>query len=141
MENIMLATPFNPETDFAPLPFDRKICDLALELKQAGLRWKPHVGCFVWDHQELINTPSPFPHHIYFILNLNRFINIFKDADGIISQLVWIPTWHQARQLAHQLGVPEESVCAIWSTDFLSPGQELAQLYHLILSALKKTTR
>ena len=50
----MKSTPFNPETDLPPIPFDELLCKSAASLKAAGLPWKPHVGCFVWDRDEHI---------------------------------------------------------------------------------------
>jgi hypothetical protein len=40
---------FNSETDLPPMPFDERICRLAQDIKDLGLVWMPHVGCFVWD--------------------------------------------------------------------------------------------
>ncbi|MDB4441824.1 hypothetical protein N9219_00220 [bacterium] len=37
---------FNPESDFAPIPFEERICLKALEMKKNNLVWRPHVGCF-----------------------------------------------------------------------------------------------
>jgi hypothetical protein len=134
----MQSTPFDPNADWAPLPFNLQILGLALEMKTAGLKWRPHVGCFVWDHLQKIEVPSPFPNQVYFILNLNRFLNIFKDMGNIISELVWVPTWHQARLIVQDLGLPESGIRAIWSTGPVAPGDELAQLYRTIVSALNQ---
>ncbi len=99
----MHSTPFNVETDLAPIPFDPRICEMAAELKSAGLPWKPHVGCFVWDRDEYINVPSPFPERIYFILNLGRFTELLGSIDDITNKLIWIPTWYQARELINRM--------------------------------------
>jgi hypothetical protein len=64
----MLHLRFNPQRDLAPLPFDDRICQQALQMKAAGLHWQPHVGCFVWDPENFIKPESPFPNRIYFIL-------------------------------------------------------------------------
>ena len=61
METTMKPIPFDPATDMAPIPFDQNHLELARQLKQAGLEWKPHVGCFVWDHEKHIEADSPFP--------------------------------------------------------------------------------
>ena len=66
----MRPTPFNPESDLPPIPFDRETCQLAAALKQSGLPWQPHVGCFVWDPERYIQPASPFPRNIYFILSI-----------------------------------------------------------------------
>jgi len=36
------------------MPFDEGICQKALEMKNSGLAWRPHVGCFVWDRDEIL---------------------------------------------------------------------------------------
>jgi len=128
---------FNPENDFAPMPFDERICLKALEMKKNHLVWRPHVGCFVWDPEEIIKPASPFPGRIYFILSLARFIEIFDTMDQIAAKLVWLPTWHQARLLCSQLGVPESAVSNLWQgDDTLATGEELHGLYHLMWDAL-----
>jgi len=81
----MITQRFNPEKDLAPMPFDERICLHALEMKNSGLAWRPHVGCFVWDRDELIKPVSPFPGRIYFILNLARFIDIFDTIDSELT--------------------------------------------------------
>ena len=92
----MKPTPFNPETDLAPIPFTEKHCQAASKLKKAGLLWKPHVGCFVWDPEGYIKVDSPFPERIYFILNLGHFLRLFEATKKMVEKLVWLPTWHQA---------------------------------------------
>ena len=72
----MVPVRFNPEEDFAPLPFDKITCHMAADLKTLGLDWKPHVGCFVWDPEAFINVESPFPGNVYFILSLLDQISV-----------------------------------------------------------------
>ena len=130
---------FNPEKDLAPMPFDDDICQRALEMKESGLTWQPHVGCFVWDPDELITPASPFPGRIYFILSLQRFIEIFDSSEQIAAKLVWLPTWHQARLLCRQLGISDQAIDAQGNADHdLSPGEDLLHVYGLIAEALKK---
>jgi hypothetical protein len=88
------------------------------------------LGCFVWDPDELIKAESPFPHRIYFILNLPRFIDIFGSIEAIAEKLIWPPTWHRARLSCRQLGVPDSAVANIWqSRTPPSAGDELRQIY------------
>jgi len=87
----------------APIPMDDRLFSLALELKEAGLAWQPQVGCFVWDHRGVIAHPSPFPKQVYFILSMKRFVAIFGDAEQMKRDLVWLPTWFQARQILDRL--------------------------------------
>ena len=122
---------FNPAADLAPTPFDAELCELARVLKQAGLPWRPHVGCFVWDPDRHIKPASPFPDNIYFILSLPRFIDIFGSPEAIQAKLIWLPTWHQARLLCQRYGVEPAPLPL---SD--APIEELKMLYRLIRDAV-----
>ena len=135
----MKPIPFDPQKDLAPMAFDKHTCQSALKIKNLGINWQPHVGCFVWDPDNYIGVDSPFPHHIYFILSLPRFISIFGSREAIVGKLVWLPTWHQARLLCRQLKIPDDAVVNIWqSQTSLSSGEELHKIYELIIDALRK---
>jgi hypothetical protein len=134
----MKPIPFDSQKDLAPIGFDTQACNLANELKQLRMPWQPHVGCFVWDPDEHIKAESPFPHRIYFIVSLPRFIDIFGSIEAIAEKLVWLPTWHQARLLCQQLGMPDSAVVNIWQSQTPpSAGDELQQIYALLIAALK----
>ena len=134
----MKPTPFNPETDLPPIPFDLRHCQSAAQLKDRGLPWTPHVGCFVWDPDEIIEVTSPFPGRIYFILNLGHFLRIFGSLEEISRKLVWLPTYHQARLLCDQVGVDQEEASAVLaSAEDNHAGDELLVLYTLILAKLE----
>lgn len=129
---------FDPEKDLAPMPFDERICRRALEMKNHGLAWRPHVGCFVWDPDEVIKPDSPFPGRIYFILSLPRFVEIFDTIDQIVEKLVWLPTWHQARLVCQRLGITDDMMGGERQRDHaLPPGEELLHIYGQIIEALK----
>lgn len=135
----MKPIPFNPRKDLAPVVFDTKICRLAAEIKRLGIPWQPHVGCFVWDPDEHIKAESPFPHRTYFILSLPRFVDLFGSIEAIAEKLVWLPTWHQARLLCQQLGVPDQIVATIWQRQTPpTAGEELVQIYKLLIGTLKE---
>jgi len=129
----MQPVPFNPDSDLPPIPFDNDVCRLAEQLKRTGLPWVPHVGCFVWDPEHVITPASPFPNHIYFILSLPRFVEIFGSLTAIQEKLVWLPTWHQARLLCLRHGLDPQ---AIQKTS--NPAEELQSLYRLLREALTK---
>ena len=130
---------FDDSRDLAPMPFNDRICRQALELKRLGLNWHPHVGCFVWDVDNAIQVDSPFPGNIYFILSLPRFIEIFGSIENIVNKLVWLPTWHQARILCKQFGIPDEDIAGcLQSSGGLSAADELEQLYDRIATALRQ---
>ena len=133
----MKATPFDPATDLAPTPFEERHCLLAWRLKESGLGWNPHVGCFVWDRAGVIRVPSPFPGQIYFILNLGRFLEIFETLEKMKEKLVWLPTWHQARLVADRMGIDSQGICGLWSSGSIkTPEDELYALYELLLNRL-----
>ena len=133
----MKSTPFDPALDLAPTPFEERHCLLALQLKEAGLRWRPHAGCFVWDREGVIQVPSPFPRQVYFILNLGRFLDIFNTIESLTEKLVWLPTWHQARLLAGLMDIDGREIYGIWSSGRIeTPGDELYLLYEILLTRL-----
>ncbi len=136
----MKPTPFDPAKDLPPIPFDERHCRLAAALKEDGLFQRPHVGCFVWDRDGHIAVPSPFPGRIYFILNLGHFEQLLGGRENIATQLIWLPTWHQARLLAEQFGVSEDEMAEVFSTEKRLPaGEDLLPLDEYLLRALKKT--
>ena len=138
-DSMMQPTPFSPANNHAPIPFSRQICLLAEKLKEAGLSWQPHVGCFVWDPSGHIAVPSPFPERIYFILNLNHFIRIFGSVEHIVQKLVWLPTWQQARLILKNFSADATEVLKAFETlKVLDEDEDLAVLYSLILKTLKK---
>jgi hypothetical protein len=135
-------TPFNPETDLPPIPFDERHCRIAAALKDAGLPWRPHVGCFVWDRDEVIEASSPFPGRIYLILNLGHFLRIFDSVENITKRLVWLPTWHQARLLCDQLGVDQKDISKFWQCfGEIKAGDELIGIYEILLKRLQEKAR
>lgn len=137
----MKPTPFAVSLDLPPLPFTLRHCQAAARLKDAGLPWQPHVGCFVWDRDEHIAVPSPFPQRLYFILNLGHFVQLLGSREEIAVKLIWLPTWHQARLLAQTLGIPPQAVAALWQQgQEMAPGEELLALYDLLLAALAART-
>ena len=133
----MRPTPFAAGTDLEPIPFSPEHSALAKALKEKGLEWKPHVGCFVWDEKGHIQVSSPFPNRIYFILNLGHFLRIFETIENMKEKLVWLPTWHQAKIICENLNISKteinDSLCASGSAG--SEG-DTAALYRLILEKL-----
>jgi hypothetical protein len=134
----MKPIPFNPENDMPPIPFNEDHLHLAHKMKKSGLHWKPHLGCFVWDVENLIEAESPFPLRVYFILSLPRFISIFGSLENVAEKLVWLPTWHQARLIADRLGVDNSKIADLWHPESLhTPGEELYGIYRLIIEKLR----
>lgn len=135
----MRPIPVDASKDLAPIPFDERLLAAALEMKTLGLAWHPHVGCFVWDVARCIQPDSPFPSHVYFVLSLPRFIDIFGSLEAMQERLVWVPTWHQARLLSRRVGVTDEAVAsACLAPKGLQPGEEENAIYRLLIEALKR---
>ena len=133
----MKPTPFDPDTDLAPILFSSELCKIAEQLKQNDLTWHPHVGCFIWDKNKHIKVTSPFPNRIYFILNLGHFLKIFQTLKKIKENLIWLPTWHQARQICKQLHIyPGVIQKRLFSEEHSK--DDLVVLYTIILEELKK---
>jgi hypothetical protein len=127
----MKSKPFDSITDLSPIPFSDDICYAAKSLKEKGLNWQPHVGCFVWDENGNISVPSPFPNRIYFILNLGHFLKILESIKNIQDKLVWIPTFHQAQQICQQLDISPEHVKGIVGDQKVSEDMFI-ELYKII---------
>ena len=133
----MKPTPFVEGTDLEPIPFTAKHCALAKGMKEKGLDWHPHVGCFAWDETGHIDVPSPFPNRIYFILNLGHFLRIFETIENMKAKLVWLPTWHQAKTICKNLNINETEINAsICSPEAARSGDDTSALYKLILEKL-----
>lgn len=133
----MKPTPFVEGKDLEPIPFSLAHCALAKELKKKGLDWHPHVGCFVWDEEGHIEVPSPFPHRIYFILNLGHFLRIFETVENMKDKLVWLPTWHQAKIICKNLDIGQtEMNASLCSPEAAGSGDDTSALYRLILEKL-----
>jgi hypothetical protein len=131
----MKSTPFDPKSDYPPIPFDLKVCEAAKRMKDSGLEWTPHVGCFIWDEKNLIAVPSPFPNNVYFILNLNHFLKIFNNIEIVKEKLVWLPTEYQAFLVAAKLGVQQKVIKQL--SDISDPLQRLLVLYNIIIQHLQ----
>ena len=138
----MKPTPFNLETDLPPIPFEDRHCRMAASLKDEGLDWSPHVGCFVWDRDHHIPVPSPFPRNIYFILNLGHFLKLLGSIEAVRKKLIWLPTWHQARILCGRLGISDEEVLeTLGPGGAAAVGEDLFAVYSRILEALRAGKR
>jgi hypothetical protein len=129
----MQATPFNASQDLEPIPFSRELCLLAQKMKEAGLSFRPHVGCFVWDRENRIPAPSPFPHDIYFILNVNHFTRIFGDTEEMSRSLIWLPTFTQCLQLTERLPVNSDAI----RKSLTRADGDLVTLYRVFLEELR----
>ncbi|MBT8359169.1 MAG: hypothetical protein HKO79_13410 [Desulfobacterales bacterium] len=136
---MMKPVKFDIKKDLAPIPFDDNVCQLALKMKESGLVWHPHVGCFAWDPNSVITSESPFPNRVYFVLSLPRFVDILGSVGEISEKLVWLPTWHQARLLCQAMDITDDQEALPGSDLRCLPGEDITRIYRRIIDRLEAT--
>ena len=120
------------------MPFSADDIALARQLRDAGLRWTPAVGHYVYDEAGLIEVPSPFQERVYFILDLKHFLRRAGTIAQLQQAMFWLPQWHQARELARSHGVADQAIAEIVSRPrTLADHTELTSLLEVVLAALR----
>jgi hypothetical protein len=72
-------------------------------------------------------------------LNLGHFLRLLGSIEDVVQKLVWLPTWHQARQIGAKLGIEDKELSDIFSGSAVpGPGQDLLALYGKILENLRR---
>lgn len=124
----------------ASMKFTSTEIELARRLKQLGLAWTPAVGHYVWDEAGLIDCPSPFHDHVYFILDLKHFLRRSGTIERLQRDLCWLPTWEQARDLLRDAGFSDaEFSHRLAGSGALENGSERVFLYELLAGQLTVT--
>ena len=90
--------------------FSRAEIDLARQLDQLGLPWMPGVGLYIWDGQRRIRPSSPFQPGVYFLWEVDCFVEYFGSAEALRESVVWLPTWEQCRRCLAEQGVTDQQV-------------------------------
>lgn len=116
-----------------PIPMEGTVVAAAERLKRLNLPWTPRAGCFVHDPDAAISAPSPFPHRIYFILSMPRFLRIFHTEEAMRRQLVWLPTWHQSVEQCRRWGIDP-----FRNTREADGTAELLRIYALLADHLRR---
>jgi hypothetical protein len=117
--------------------FSTALIDRAKTLRSLGLAWDPKPGHYVWDENALIEKPSPFQEGVYFILDLKHFLRRSGTLEAIKESLVWLPTWHDARDILQTLGILDADVARRRvSEKAIESRDELTVLYDLIAKQL-----
>jgi len=80
-------------------------------------------------------APSPFPHDVYFILNMNRFLLIFGTVEEMQRSLVWLPTWTQCMRLLQDCPATTAEEKRAAQTKIETTLEELYRILLLRLSA------
>jgi len=70
-------------------------------------------------------------------LNLGHFLRLLGSIEDVVQKLVWLPTWHQARQIGEKLGIGDKELAGLFTrAEAETPGDELLAVYDLILKRL-----
>ena len=120
------------------MAFTDEQISIATQLKQLGMPWQPRVGNYVYDAHRICPKGSPFQDRVYFLLNFDCFMQHVGGVERFTENMVWLPTWDEARDIVRELGIPNENVAAVASEGILRD-EELTSLYRLILETLRKS--
>ena len=111
--------------------------ELAKLLKKAGVDWQPKPGQFVLDDDQVFHHKSPFQSHIFFILDLNHFLRYTGSIESMKNRLVWLPTWHDAREHLRKLGITDTMIAIyLHEKKAIESGTELEWLLRLWLEKI-----
>jgi hypothetical protein len=117
--------------------FSQEEIEMARELRRLGLKWEPSVGHYVYDENRCCQKGSPFQDRLYFILNYELFMNRIGGVERFKEVMLWLPTWHDARELLRILGVSDEEVAVrLQGCKALENRNELLVLYEMIAESL-----
>lgn len=115
--------------------FTEEQITIAKRLKEFEIPWTPQVGHYVYDANQICPKSSPFQERVYFLLNFDCFMQHVGGLERFRKNMVWLPTWHEAREILRNLGIPDSEV-AQHSAKAILNGEELTCLYKLIVEAL-----
>ena len=120
------------------MAFTDEQISIATQLKQLGMPWQPGVGNYVYDANRICPKGSPFQDRVYFLLNFDCFMQHVGGAERFAENMVWLPTWNEARDIVRELGIPDKDVAVVAAEGILRD-EELTSLYRLILETLCKS--
>lgn len=123
------------------MKFTKEEIETARQLKQAGLPWQPSVGHYVWDEADIIKCESPFHDMVFYILDLKHFLRRADTIENLQRDLCWLPTWFDARQILHELGVPAAAILErMQQCSAIENNSERLVLYQIIKEKLPAKT-
>jgi hypothetical protein len=112
---------------------------MARELRRLRLPWEPKAGHYVFDETGFCSRGSPFQHGVYFILNYDYFMNQVGGVERFKEIMLWLPTWHDARNILQSFGVSDQEVAAeLRERRGIEYERELLVLYELIAEELTR---
>jgi len=119
--------------------FSERMIELAREFRTGGVPWEPGPGQYVLDCYDVVKRESPFQDGVYFILNFPHFLKLAGGVDGFRRQMLWLPTWDQARGILRQAGVSDRCQQErLIERNAVAEGCELQCLYEWIAECYPK---
>lgn len=113
--------------------FEQELIDLAKHLKSLSMEWEPEVGNYIYDANGIVKPSSPFQPQVYFLLNYDCFMQQVGGVERFRREMVWLPTWHDARKILRQLNVTDCEVQArVMDSAAIANQNELKTLYQII---------
>jgi hypothetical protein len=110
---------------------------MARELRRLDLPWEPRAGHYVFDETGFCSKESPFQDGVYFILNYDYFMNQAGGVERFKEIMLWLPTWHDARNILQSFSVSDQEVAVeLRERRAIEDGRELLVLYDLIAEHL-----
>jgi hypothetical protein len=120
------------------MQFSPEEINMARALRRLGLSWEPRAGHYVYDEAGFCSRGSPFQDGVYFILNYEYFMNQAGGVRRFKQIMLWLPTWHDARNLLHSFGVSDQEVAVeLRERRAIEDERELLVLYELIADRLR----
>lgn len=108
--------------------------ELAQRMHREGLAWTPAPGDYVLDVGGVVEKPSPFQDGVFFILNHDYFMTLLGGPAAFAREMVWLPTWEQARKILFDAQVAAAAVSSRLAEDnAIELGTERETLYRMIL--------
>jgi hypothetical protein len=110
----------------------------ARRLRELGLAWQPRVGHYVYDETSFCKKSSPFQPGVYFILNYDYFMGQVGGVDRFREIMLWLPTWHDAREILRTYAVSDEAVAdELRRRQAIERQRELIEMYAMIADKLR----
>ena len=123
------------------MQFSQEEIELAKRLRAHGLTWEPRAGHYVYDETGFCPHESPFQDKVFFILNYKYFMKVVGGVDRFKEIMIWLPTWHDSRQILRSLQVSDSRIAAyLEQHKAIENGCERKALFELIAGCLQPAT-
>lgn len=121
--------------------FSEEEIQTARRLRDNGLAWEPQAGHYVYDETGFCKQTSPFQDKVYFILNYPYFMRAVGGVERFKEIMLWLPTWHDLRQMLRDLKVTDLQVAMyLKERKAIELGDERLALYELMGECLSKAS-